>query len=163
MLVVYAAQVESDLCIAVNPRHSAFYRKAFHFQDIGGLKQYRKVNGAPAVALRLDLALARSLIRELRDGHPMISDVHGFLFSPENLGPVLARLGEDLKHVVPLAEHVKYFFSRHEALTKASAADRAYILAGCDPRADYKPLMPSRATPNRCVFDRERPLCLALA
>jgi len=163
MLVVYAAQVESDLCIAVNPRHAAFYRKAFHFQDIGGLKQYRKVNGAPAVALRLDLALARSLIRELRDGHPMISEVHGFLFGPENLGPVLARLSEDLKQLVPLAEHVKYFFSRHEALANASAADRAYILAGCDPRAAHKPPMPSRGTPNRSVVDGERPLCLALA
>lgn len=163
MLVVYAAHVESDLCIAVNPHHGAFYRKAFHFQDIGGLKQYRKVNGAPAVALHLDLALARSLMRELRDGHPMISEVHRFLFSPENLGPVLARLGEDLKQVVPLAEHVAYFFFRHEALTKASAADRAYILAGCDPRAARKPLMPSRGTPNRSVVDRERPLRLALA
>src|SRR6476620_9563536 len=52
----------SDLCITVNPHHAAFYRKAFHFQDIGGLKQYGKVNGAPAVALRLDLGLARSLM-----------------------------------------------------------------------------------------------------
>jgi hypothetical protein len=138
MLVVYAAQVESDLCIAVNPRHCAFYRKAFHFQDIGGLKQYRSQRASCRCAC-LDLCLARSLIRELRDGHPMISEVHGFLFSPENLGPVLARLNEDLKHVVPLAEHVKYFFSRHEALTNASAADRAYILAGCNPKADHKP------------------------
>ena len=76
MLVIYAAQTVSDLCIAVNPHHAAFYRKAFHFQDIGGLKQYGKVNGAPAIALRLDLALARSLMSELRDGHRMISEVY---------------------------------------------------------------------------------------
>ena len=36
---------------------------------------------------------------------------------------------------MPLEERVEYFFSRHEAWTKASEADRAYILAGCDPSA----------------------------
>jgi len=92
MLVIDAAQTKSDLCIAVNPHHAAFYRKALHFQDLGGLKQYGKVNGAPAIALRLDLALARSLMRELRDGHPMIIEVHTFLFHPANVEAVMTRL-----------------------------------------------------------------------
>src|SRR4029077_16848868 len=87
----------SDRCIAVNPHHAAFYRKAFHFQDIGGLKQYGKVNGAPAIALRLDLALARSLMRELRDGHRMISKVYEFLFHPAHVETVMTRLGEEVR------------------------------------------------------------------
>jgi predicted N-acetyltransferase YhbS len=135
MLVIYAAQTETDLCIAVNPHHAAFYRKAFHFQDIGGLRQYGKVNGAPAVALRLDLALARSLMSELRDGRRMISEVYEFLFDPANVEAVMTRLVKDLRRVLPLKERVEYFFSRHEAWTEASEADRAYILAGCDPSA----------------------------
>ncbi len=133
MLVIYAAQTKSDLCIAVNPHHAPFYRKAFHFQDIGGLKQYGKVNGAPAIALRIDLALARSLMSQLRDGRRMISEVHEFLFHPANVEAVMTRLAQDLRRVIPLQERVEYFFSRHEALTEASEAHRAYILAGCHP------------------------------
>jgi hypothetical protein len=135
MLVIYAAQTESDLCIAVNPHHAAFYRKAFHFQEIGGLRQYGKVNGAPAVALRLDLALARSLMSELRDGHRVISKVYEFLFHPANVEAVRTRLVEDLRRVIPLRERVEYFFSRHEVWTEASEADRAHILAGWDATA----------------------------
>src|ERR1700736_3513350 len=127
-----AIQTVSDLCIAVNPHHAAFYRKAFHFQDIVGVKQYGKVNGAPAIALRLDLALARSLMRELRDGHPMISEVHEFLFHPAHVEAVMTRLVKDVRRVIPLEERVEHFFSRHEAWTEASEADRAYIRAGCD-------------------------------
>src|SRR5260370_20901033 len=46
MLVIYAAQTVSDLCIAVNPHHAAFYRKAFHFHDIARPKQYSKAHRA---------------------------------------------------------------------------------------------------------------------
>ena len=135
MLVIYAADTVSDLCIAVNPHHAAFYQKAFHFHEIGGLKQYGKVNGAPAIALRLDLALARSLMRELRDGHRMISKVYEFLFHPANVEAVMTRLVKDLRRVIPLEERVEHFLSRHEAWTQASEADRAYILTGCEPSA----------------------------
>jgi GNAT superfamily N-acetyltransferase len=138
MLVIYAAQSASDLCIAVNPHHAAFYRKAFHFQDIGGLKQYGKVNGAPAIALRLDLALARSLMRELRDGHRMISSVYEFLFHPAHVEAVMTRLVKDSRRIIPPEDRVEHFFSRHEAWTEASEAARAYILAGCDPSVGRK-------------------------
>ena len=150
MLVIYAAQTETDLCIAVNPHHAAFYRKAFHFQDIGGLRQYGKVNGAPAVALRLDLELARSLMSELRDGRRMISEVYKFLFHPANVEAVMTRLVKDLRRVLPLKERVEYFFSRHEAWTEASEADRAYILAGCDPSAGRMLRTHSPDHSNRC-------------
>ena len=135
MLVIHAAQTVSDLCITVNPHHADFYRKAFHFQDIGGLKRYGKVNGAPAVALRLDLALARSLMRELRDGHRMISKVYEFLFHPANVEAVMDRLVQDSRRVISLEERVEHFLSRHEAWTQASERERAYVLAGCDPAA----------------------------
>jgi GNAT superfamily N-acetyltransferase len=134
MLVLYAAEIGhfSDLCIAINPRHAAFYQKAFHFRAIGGLKQYRKVNGAPAVALRLDLALARTLISELRGGHPVISEVYSFLFGPGHLEPVMARLKADMTQAASqLPGQLVYFFSRHEAWATASPDDRAHLLAYC--------------------------------
>ncbi len=37
LITLYAAEVlrSSDICIAVNPRHATFYRKALYFQDFG--------------------------------------------------------------------------------------------------------------------------------
>ena|SRR5689334_14730652 len=43
------------LCIAVHPRHAAFYESRLRFRRFGGLKAYRAVNDAPAVGLVLDL------------------------------------------------------------------------------------------------------------
>jgi len=46
---------------------------------------------------------------------------------------VMTRLVKDSRRAIPLEERVEHFFSRHEAWTQASEAERAYILAGCDP------------------------------
>ena len=53
------------LCIAVHPRHAAFYESRLQFRRFGGLKPYRAVNGAPAVGLLLDL---RDMDRAPREG-----------------------------------------------------------------------------------------------
>jgi len=44
----------NNLCIAVNPKHSSFY-KYLLFKDIGKLKHYPSVNNAPALAKTLYL------------------------------------------------------------------------------------------------------------
>jgi len=90
------------------------------------------------------------LMSELRDGHRMISEVHEFLFHPANVEAVMTRLGKDLRRVIPLEERVGYFFSRHEAWMEASEADRAYILAGCDPSARRRLRTNSPDHSNRC-------------
>ena len=133
IMALYAVQVAhlTDLCIAVNPHHAVFYRKAFDFQDIGGLKQYGKVNGAPAVALRLDLGPVRTIMSELHDGRAVRSEIYSFLFRPENVEPVMARLVDDLAQAPPQGESLVYFFSRHEAWAKTSLNERAYLLARC--------------------------------
>jgi predicted N-acetyltransferase YhbS len=55
-LVAYATRVAAvdALCIAVHPRHAAFYER-LGFRRIGAAKAYGAVNDAPAVALALDL------------------------------------------------------------------------------------------------------------
>jgi hypothetical protein len=58
MIAVYAGRIArlQTLCIAVNPRHARFYESCLRFERFGPVKAYAAVNGAPAVALRLDLA-----------------------------------------------------------------------------------------------------------
>jgi hypothetical protein len=133
MVVLHAIQVLhlSDVCIAINPRHAAFYRKAFYFRDLGGLKPYGKVNGAPAVALRLDLDLLRGFISELAANRTISSEVYSFLFRPPSVELAMARLIRDVKESSQGAAHAVYFFSRHDALAIASPAHRAYLLKSC--------------------------------
>lgn len=48
----------TDMMIAVNPRHVDFYRKRLLFEPVGQARAFGKVNGAPAVLMRLDLEMA---------------------------------------------------------------------------------------------------------
>jgi GNAT superfamily N-acetyltransferase len=129
MVLLYSIEIAglSDLCIAVNPHHAAFYRKGFYFQSFGDLKYYGKVNGAPALALHLDLDLLRAFISDLRMGHPVESEVYTFLFSPGAVEPAMSRLEADLARAFPHIGDVNYFLSRHEAGTKMSGGERAYL------------------------------------
>ncbi len=129
MVLLYSIQMAdvSDLCIAINPHHAVFYRKAFGFEPLGGLKQYGKVNGAPALALQLDCDLLRTFISDLRDGHAVESEVYTFLFNPGAVEPAIARLETDLAQALPSFAHLNYFFSRHEAGTKMSSTQQAYL------------------------------------
>jgi hypothetical protein len=131
MMVIYSAKVArlSDLCIAVNPHHAMLYRNVFHFQDVGPVKPYQKVNGAPAVALRLNLDVARAMIRELKEGHPQVGAVYGFMFGDEICRAVVAKLTAELERATFSREHFEYFFRRHFALLEATPADREYILS----------------------------------
>ena len=72
------------LCIAVNPRHAAFYETRLQFRRFGGLKPYGAVNGAPAVGLLLDL-------RDM-DRPPAKGSLGGSLFAAEDRARVRDRL-----------------------------------------------------------------------
>jgi hypothetical protein len=79
-LVIYAADVAGldVLCVAVNPRHVEFYRRVLTFEVFGELRSYARVNGAPAVALSLDLDRVRGLAEAARngqDGHRNLAHV----------------------------------------------------------------------------------------
>jgi GNAT superfamily N-acetyltransferase len=129
LITLYAAEVlrSSDICIAVNPRHAAFYRKALYFQDFGAMKQYAKVNGAPAVGLRLDCDLLRMLVREEREGRPVASQVYSFLYRKAEVERALSRLIHDQARAFQ-PEHFSYFFSEHESWTTAAADHRAFLM-----------------------------------
>ncbi len=94
MLVVYAAKVAGldSLCIAVNPRHVGFYRRCLRFRQFGELKSFAKVNGAPAVALSLDLVGVRALIDRARDGSGAGDGLVDFFCGAESYRRVMERL-----------------------------------------------------------------------
>lgn len=87
MLLVRAAYAYAlerrvtDFCIMVNPRHAAFYRTLFLFEDLGPVKPYPLVN-APAVALRADLVTFPDRLRDLLNGSASDPPVHSFLTDP---------------------------------------------------------------------------------
>ncbi|MCK6471983.1 MAG: long-chain N-acyl amino acid synthase [Planctomycetes bacterium] len=62
---VYARRIErgTDFIIEVNPRHVAFYRRLMLFKTQGAERPCPRVNGAPAVLLKLDLAEQAAEIR----------------------------------------------------------------------------------------------------
>jgi hypothetical protein len=63
----YALLKEVDtFCIAVNPKHAMFY-KSLYFEQFGEEKVYMSVNGAPAVALTLDIKRVTCCDSKLKD------------------------------------------------------------------------------------------------
>jgi hypothetical protein len=97
MVVTYALKIGSvnDLCITVNPRHVEFYRTCLRFDIIGPERAYGKVNGAPAVLLRLDLDVARAVEAAVHRGEDS-EPVHRFLFAAEYQARVLSQLQSNL-------------------------------------------------------------------
>ncbi len=53
----------TDLCMMINPRHCNYYQKEFNYEKIGQIRRYGKVNGAPAVPMRLNLEMGAELFR----------------------------------------------------------------------------------------------------
>ncbi|MCK5116165.1 MAG: hypothetical protein KAR44_06165 [Candidatus Aegiribacteria sp.] len=53
----------TDFCMMINPHHCDYYQKEFNFEKIGQIRHYDKVNGAPAVPLRLNLAKGAELFK----------------------------------------------------------------------------------------------------
>src|SRR5262249_5912733 len=108
-------------------RHAMFYRKAFYFQDFGEMRRYAKVNGAPAVGLRLDCDLLRMFISEQREGRQVASQVYSFLYRKTEVERVLPLLiSERARALRP--EHFSHFFSDHEPWTTAAADDKAFLM-----------------------------------
>lgn len=92
MIAVYASQIATldTLCIAVNPRHVRFYETLLRFQRFGATKPYPAVNGAPAVAMRLDLR------RELAAAQNTVEPFAAAVLDPTRTAQAVLRLRSDL-------------------------------------------------------------------
>jgi hypothetical protein len=130
LMMIYAAHVNQldDMCIAVNPRHADFYLKAFRSShSLGGVKEYRRVNGAPAVGVHLDLHFVRSQIAAVHGGGAEPGSLYRFFFWPGKFQRILARLHRDIPRSRWSPQQFAHFFSNHDALGKATAKQREFV------------------------------------
>jgi hypothetical protein len=126
LLVVYAIDVrhDDDICIAVNPRHVRFYERLFpSASQFGDLKRYNKVNGAPAVLLRLDLRTWPAI----EEGDGDLGRAYDALVRRGELRATASRLASEGREAVLTSEQFAEFFKGHPALTNATAHDRAFV------------------------------------
>ena len=132
LLILYAMEIGQcdDICIAVNPRHSGFYRRLFpHSLEIGERRAYHKVNGAPAVAARIDLQLLAQLIPAVQDGTADVNEAYRFFMRVDDFSRIIAQMQREASKARLSARQFKHFFSAHPALAIAPAPVRAVIQA----------------------------------
>jgi len=96
----------TDLIITVNPHHTFFYERLLLFERVGETRSYGKVNGAPAVLLRLDMDEAPRRYREKYGDDP--GSLYAFLTHPVEHA-VIRRLLRDKKPRLPLDALHRYF------------------------------------------------------
>jgi len=127
LAVLYAASIArlDDLAFVVHPRHRAFYLTLLPFREFSGTRRYRRLDGAPVIGLRLDLALVRALIRTERAGLSAGPRTQ-FLCGPEIYGPVMARLRQDL----PRSALTPLEWARLLATADPPAAERSSVALG---------------------------------
>ncbi|MFC1479105.1 hypothetical protein ACFL6F_00770 [Planctomycetota bacterium] len=114
LLSIYSRRVwkATDLVIEVNPRHRKYYERMLLFEQIGGLKSCSRVNGFPALLMRLDLYLSEEKSRKL--GGTNIPAKNG---DEKTLYPYFRPFGEEYAiaeflsdHVSPMSiEEIEYF------------------------------------------------------
>lgn len=75
-----------DLVITVHPKHALVYKEVLMFDEIGKgeIKPYPKVNGNPAIALRLNLHEVETKSRHFYQNNPLETNLHHFLFVKQN-------------------------------------------------------------------------------
>jgi hypothetical protein len=100
-----------DLVIAINPKHEWVYKHLLLFETISSdVKEYKYVNSAPAVAMRLDLKTCHERWSRAYRGRPEECNFHSFFERPD---PVHIQIPED--QVPPLIwdeEMFSYFFAQ---------------------------------------------------
>jgi len=71
-----------DLVITVHPKHAMVYTETLMFDEIGKgqIKAHPKVNGNPAVALRLNLGEVEAKFKHLYQNNSLSTNLHHFLF-----------------------------------------------------------------------------------
>ncbi|MBI3826504.1 MAG: hypothetical protein HY294_10955 [Candidatus Rokubacteria bacterium] len=119
-----------DTCVAVNPHHVDFYLEFLRFSPLGERRDYRKVNGAPAVALRFDVGAARHWIAMLSQGRTSLGLPHDFFFGPAHVAAGRAALRRDARRAEDPFDRFARLFAGHDVLASATADELGAILHG---------------------------------
>lgn len=126
LVILYASEIaqDDDICFTVNPRHVRFYRRLLpHAYQIGEIKAYHKVNGAPAALLRLDVNILRDLIPVVQAS----GGAYEFVFRPDDFAKTVARLRREARRSRLTSRQFARFFGGYDAIASASAAERAFL------------------------------------
>jgi len=118
------------ICIAINPKHKMTYENLF-FEDLGGLKSYDKVNGAPALGKFLNLKTAQDKCSEMKR-----ASIYQLFFSSET-----DKSGFSGKLALSLDDMKYFFIKKYEILSKVPLETIEYI-EECYPQYDFSRIMP---------------------
>ena len=114
----------TDMVITVHPHHAAYYERRLLFEAVGGVRDYGKVGGAPAVLLRLDLQTAEARYEErYGDG---AGGLFRFFIDPETEPDVVAFLGRRGAGL-SRSDLATWFERERPLLSQVSAAIREYL------------------------------------
>ena len=120
-LLSWRGQKSDDFVITVNPRHEKFYRNKILFKRIGTLKEYSRVNGAPAVLLNLPLSLPGKLKEKKR-----IFPLTIFCYSDQKE----ERIARKLKQMIlPMSdvEFYTFFIDKTNLWENATSGQKKYL------------------------------------
>jgi len=123
----------TDLCIAVNPKHRAFYKNILLFEDLGGEKQYPKVS-APSVALRLDLTTAEKRLEQIYGRMKPDSDLHDYFCNGIENSPVkeLFQTKKEMDSSV-----IQYFFVKRNKILQELSPHQVEYFQRCYSDYDF--------------------------
>jgi hypothetical protein len=120
----------TDFMITVNPRHVRFYEKTLLFAAAGPERNYDKVGGAPALLLRLDLAIPEDRVRlehgPVETRPPRSRTLYPMFHSPSDEPAIVAGLAAQLKPMTE-QEHNLFFVAETNILAEATPEQRAFV------------------------------------
>jgi hypothetical protein len=120
----------TDFVITVNPRHVHFYEKTLLFEAAGPEREYDKVGGAPALLLRLDLAVPEARVRlehgpsEMRPAKSRT--LYPMFHAPAEEPGIVAGLAASLRPMTD-QELGCFFVAETDLLAEATTAQRAHL------------------------------------
>ncbi len=114
----------ADMVMTVNPRHVRFYKRTLLFEEAGGEREYRKVGGAPAVLLRLNLETAERRYEERYGRDP--GSLFRFFVNPDTDTDIVEML-ETARGALQESTLRRYFVSKRRLIQAASPQARAYL------------------------------------
>ena len=129
----------TDLCIAVNPKHRAFYKNILLFEDIGGEKHYPKVS-APSVALRLDLTTAEKRLEQIYGRMKPDSNLHDYFFRCNGIEDSPVKEFFQKKKEMD-SSVIQYFFVKKNKILQELSPHQVEYLQSCYSDYDFSQLL----------------------
>lgn len=119
----------SDICIMVNPKHVAFYKTIFLFEELGPEKFYPRL-GVPAVALRMNLESHEERLRDAYSGFDASCNLYRFFYEAQPETGEEERLKLNLGEGFSLTDKLfqDFFAKKTDAFESLNQEQKSYVL-----------------------------------